>query len=255
MDDDRSTVAGFVGGTGSATVFPTCLAEQLRPSLARTVADLLGRHGVNATVSHRTTCCGQPAWNSGLVAEARRVARHTLRALARTRQAVVVPSGSCATMMREHWPELFRGTRDESAARDVADRVREFSEFLAPLVQDAAPAVDRVAYHDSCHMLRELGVRAEPRQVLASAGTVVDEMPTWQLCCGFGGTFSVKLPEISAAMADEKLDSVAAIGADVLVGCDLSCLMHLEGRAERRGMRLKTRHLAEHVADAGTPRG
>ncbi len=233
----------------TVTLVPTCLVEQLRPSLEGAVVKVLEDHGAKVELSRGSTCCGQPAWNGGLAEEARRVARTTLKALSRTSTPIIVPSGSCATMMREFWPELFRGTRQERDAKAVASRVREFSEYIAPLVGETGPSSEAVAYHDSCHMLRELGIKEQPRVLLAEAGTEVVEMQTGHLCCGFGGTFSVKLPEVSVAMADEKLNSVEETGTGTLVGCDLSCLVHLEGRAERRGMGLKVQHLAEYMVE------
>jgi len=235
----------------AVTVFPTCLVELTRPDVGAAAIRVLRREGHPCRLARGATCCGQPAWNAGFVDEARRVARRSLKALARTPGPVVVPSGSCATMIHEYWPELFKGTRQEVAAGDVAARVREFSDYLAEgRGEGAAPEREvggerKVAYHDSCHMLRELRIKQQPRQLLADAGVAVEEIPGAERCCGFGGTFSVKLPGVSLAMADEKLDEVEATGAGELIGCDVSCLMHLEGRARRRGMGLAVRHLAE----------
>jgi L-lactate dehydrogenase complex protein LldE len=218
------------------TVFPTCLVELVRPTLTGAVVTALERAGHQAAVARGVTCCGQPAWNAGYVEDARRVARRSAKALERTTGPVVVPSGSCAAMMREYWPELL-------GSRTVADRVVEFSEFVAPDTA-VADSDERVAYHDSCHMLRVLGIKEAPRALLGGDVAELSER-----CCGFGGTFSVKLPEVSTAMADEKLDEVVATGCTTLVGCDLSCLMHLEGRARRRGLDLRVRHLAEVLTD------
>jgi L-lactate dehydrogenase complex protein LldE len=227
----------------SAVVFPTCLVELVRPDMAAAVVRVLEARGHTVTVAKGTTCCGQPAWNAGYVDDARRVAKRTQKALAKTTGPVVVPSGSCAAMMHEYWPELLGDTA-------VASRVVEFSAFLAASASSGdSPRPVRgespdeqgsgVAYHDSCHMLRSLGIKEQPRALLGDAAELSER------CCGFGGTFSVKLPEVSTAMADEKLDEVVAAGCDTLVGCDLSCLMHLEGRAQRRGLGLTVRHLAE----------
>jgi L-lactate dehydrogenase complex protein LldE len=240
-------------GSGARVLFSTCLVETLRPDLVDATLRVLRDHGLEAEPARGATCCGQPAWNIGLRDDARRVARTSLAALGGAGQ-VVVPSGSCATMMREFWPALFEGTREAADASSVSERVVELSSLLAdqsPAGQ--APRANRtVAYHDSCHMLRELQVHDQPRGVLAAAGTAVREIDGAELCCGFGGTFSVKLPEISVAMADEKLDAVVAAGCDELVGCDLSCLMHLEGRARQRGLDVRTSHLVEHLERAST---
>ncbi len=234
------------------TIFPTCLADTLRPALASQVRDVLAGVGVETTLARRTTCCGQPAYNAGYETEARRVARPTLRSLAKTTGPIVVPSGSCTAMMARHWPHLFAGTVDEARARDVATRVTELSQAIAGATapDDGAPAHERgpVAYHGSCHLERELGARDEPRDALRAAGHEVREPADAHLCCGFGGTFSVKLPAVSTAMADEKLDTLSATGASEVVGCDLSCLVHLEARARSRELPLRFRHLAEQLA-------
>jgi len=223
----------------AVVVFPTCLVELVAPAVGQAVVRALEARGYTVTVGRGATCCGQPAWNAGYVKDARRVARRTAKALDRTTGPVVVPSGSCAAMMHEYWPELL----GESGV-GVASRVVEFSAFLgAGADVQARPAGDGVAYHDSCHMLRSLGIKEEPRRLLGGTAELSER------CCGFGGTFSVKLPEVSTAMADEKLDEVVAAGCDTLVGCDLSCLMHLDGRARRRGLGLTVRHLAEVLAD------
>lgn len=240
------TIAEEVG------VFTTCLVDQLRPDIADAVLGLLRHHGYRPVRVRGGTCCGQPAWNTGLISSARRVARRTLRAVADTTDPVVVPSGSCATMMHEFWPELFRNTRDEAAAIAAAQRVTELSAFLAPyaVARGEVSGAERIVYHDSCHMLRELGIYEAPRRLLAADGINVVDIGGAELCCGFGGTFSVKLPEISIAMADEKLDAVVATGVRRIVGCDYSCLLHLQGRAERRGLDIEARHIAEVLESA-----
>lgn len=239
---------------GSATVGPdhvvlfvTCLADSVRPSLAEQVLDLLRRAGADPVLARGATCCGQPAFNAGFNDDAARVATRTVRALDATTGTIVVPSGSCTTMLLRHLPHLLAGTRWEAAAQAVAGRVQELSTYLADRLPARASGADDddVAYHDSCHMLRELGEHDAPRALLSAAGHPVREMPGQDRCCGFGGTFSVKLPAISVAMADEKLDEAVATGARVLASCDLSCVLHLEGRARRRGLELDVCHLAE----------
>lgn len=201
------------------------------------------------------TCCGQPAYNSGFSPQARRVARVTLHALAQTVGPIVVPAGSCAAMMSCHWPALFADDRDAELARAVSARVVEFSAILATR-QDALRRLGlrwpgRVAYHDSCHMLRELGLHEEPRAVLGC----IDELDLVPLagadrCCGFGGTFAIRYPDVSVAMADSKLDEARRASIDALVSADPGCVMQLGGRGARtRGPRVL--HLATLLHQAG----
>lgn len=158
-------------------------------------------------------------------------------------------------MIRDHWPTVFAGTRDEGAAREVSLRVHEFSALMGDAESPEPPPAERIAeapvvYHDSCHMLRGLGLRQSPRLLLEAAGIGVQAIPGAERCCGFGGTFSVKLPEVSVAMADEKLDEIVSCGVRRVVGCDVSCLLHLSGRASRRGLDLEFTHLAEALDEA-----
>jgi L-lactate dehydrogenase complex protein LldE len=220
-------------------LFATCLGDLVFPEAVEDAERLLRAAGHQVEFPRRQVCCGQPAFNAGYVDDARRVARTTHRALAKTDGPIVVPSGSCAAMMTHYWPELLGDS-------NVSERVVEFSAYFSrsgghTSVSDRGMS-SRVAYHDSCHMLRVLGIKNEPRALLGGDEHVAELS---ERCCGFGGTFSVKLPEVSTAMADEKLDEVVATGCTTLVGCDLSCLMHLGGRAGRRGLDLDVRHLAE----------
>jgi L-lactate dehydrogenase complex protein LldE len=238
----------------------TCLVDAVEPEVGVAAVRLLRAAGCAVSFPADQTCCGQPAWNAGFAEAAGAVARTTLLALERDdADTVVVPAGSCATMIRVFWPELFEVLGDADAAeraRRVGARTRELTEFLAghelPLRHGPPPApAAKVAYHHSCHMLRELGLKAQPEALLAAArgGARVD----WQgaeRCCGFGGLFSVKQPETSVAMADDKLASLDATGAELLVGADTSCLLHLRGRAERTGRAVRVRHIAEVLAEA-----
>ena len=198
------------------------------------------------------TCCGQPAWNSGFVPEARRVARRTLRAL-EPYAAVVLPAGSCTAMIRLHWRHLFHGKPEQDLAGRVSERVFELSQYLVDVlgVTELGPPRPLTAcYHDSCHMLRELGVRDQPRRLLAAVAELV-ELPRADRCCGFGGTFSIRYPDVSTAMVDDKLAAAAQSGAAVLVSADPGCLMQIEGRAARVGNPLRVAHLATLLAEAG----
>ncbi|HUR78950.1 MAG TPA: (Fe-S)-binding protein [Acidimicrobiales bacterium] len=243
----------------SVAIFPTCVVDAVSPEVGFATARVLTRRGCDVSVAERTTCCGQPAWNSGHVEPAAAVARTTLAgveaALRDGADAVVVPAGSCTTMIRVFWPELFAAVGQHDAAhraRAIAPKVFELSEYLqrCDVPVDIAEAnIDRsVRYHPSCHMLRELGVDAQPGDALRSAGYAVDVGPA--RCCGFGGLFSVKLPETSIAMADEILDAAVADGATDVVAADGSCLLQLATRAEARRMPLRFRHLAVAIDDA-----
>lgn len=235
----------------SIALFPTCVLEALAPDVGAAVIRVLRATGNEVHIPNDVTCCGQPAWNAGFPEEAARVARTSLEALAADdADAVVVPAGSCATMMRVYWPELFRIVDDAEArtmAQDLLPRVSEFTEFVAeaPDLDPAASAAAEIAYHHSCHMLRELHIEAQPLDLLEDAGNEVVSWDGAQRCCGFGGLFSIKQPEISVAMADDKIDSLAETTATCLVGSDLSCLYQLEGRMRALDIDLPVRHIAE----------
>ena len=242
------------------TLFPTCVIDAVDPEAGLAAARVLERAGCTVDIAEGATCCGQPAWNAGHADAAAKVARTTLDALATAEtEAVVVPAGSCATMMRVFWQELFEiaGTAaDREKVAEVAAKTYELSEFLAG--RDA-PATTRpdpspTVYHRSCHMLRELGIVDQPETLLDATGADRRATTAEDRCCGFGGLFSVKLPEVSVAMADDVLDAAVATGATRVVGCDASCLLHLEGRSRRRGIDLEFRHLAE-VLDSATDPG
>ncbi len=230
----------------------TCLSDLIAPSVAAATATVLRRTGAEVVVPRGQTCCGQPGWSSGHPDEARRVARHTLRVFSRRPGTVVVPSGSCAAMVVHGYPELFAGLAEERAAHDLAARTVEFSQFVTRngLHRTTGPATS-VTYHDSCHMMRVLGERDSPRACLGSvAGVELREMTQATTCCGFGGTFSVNFPEVSGRLGEEKARDAAATGADELIGCDVSCLTHIAGRAHRLDIPLRVRHLAELLAAA-----
>jgi L-lactate dehydrogenase complex protein LldE len=219
-------------------LFATCLGDL---AFADAVADaemLLRRAGFEVEVPSRQVCCGQPAFNSGHRAAARRVARTFVKAFSRE-APIVVPSGSCATMVSHYLPELVGVEPYE---------VYELSAFLVDVGYRPLPRNEgrRVAYHDSCHMLRELKIVEPPRRLLSASGAEVVPLERPDLCCGFGGTFSVRQPEVSVAMADDKLGGAA--GARFLVTADPGCLMHLRGRAERVGAPVRVVHLATALA-------
>jgi L-lactate dehydrogenase complex protein LldE len=228
----------------------TCLSDLIAPSVAASARTVLERAGVEVVVPRRQTCCGQPGWSSGHPEQAIPVARQALRAF-RGDDPVVVPSGSCAAMVRHGYQDLFAGRPEEAEAREMADRTVELTQFLAREGLRPRPRGEgSVTHHDSCHMLRLLGERESPRTVIAGVdGLELREMEQTDVCCGFGGTFSVNFPEVSGRLGEEKARNAAATGADELVACDLSCLMHIAGRARRCGIPLRVRHLAEVLAE------
>jgi L-lactate dehydrogenase complex protein LldE len=222
----------------SVQLFATCLGDLAFPQAVADAETLLRQAGYDVEFPARQVCCGQPAFNSGHRRAARRVARSFARAFSHE-LPVVVPSGSCATMASHYLPELLGVEHYE---------VWELSAFLGsvgfrPLPRNAGR---RVSYHDSCHMLRELGISAEPRRLLGGSGAELVPFARPDLCCGFGGTFSVRQPEVSVAMADEKLAGGAATGT--IVTADPGCLMHLRGRAEKAGSPVRVVHLATALA-------
>jgi L-lactate dehydrogenase complex protein LldE len=224
-------------------LFATCLGDQFFAEACADAVRLLRHVGVHVEVPAGQTCCGQPAYNAGRRGEAERMARHTLDALAAS-EYVVLPSGSCAGMIRCFYPTLVAD--GDGRALAVASRTYELSQFLVEVlgVDRLGSGLDgmRVAYHHSCHALRELGVRDAPLTLLRGCGAHVEPWIAAEECCGFGGLFSAKLPEVSAGMADRKLDTLPAV--DFVTSTDAGCLLQLSGRAERRGSNARFRHLA-----------
>jgi len=228
------------------------MVDQLMPKVGMAMAEVLERLGYQVDFPEDQTCCGQPAFNSGYWAEARTVARHFLKTFA-SADAVVVPSGSCTAMIAHHFADLFH-KEPETLARVHAleQRVWEFSTFLTRVagVEDVGARFDDVVtFHDGCHGLRELGVRDEPRRLLAHVrGLELREMLPAEECCGFGGTFAVKFAELSGAMARTKLEAIRRSGARTVVSLDPSCLLQIQGVLSRAGSQVRTMHLAEVLA-------
>jgi L-lactate dehydrogenase complex protein LldE len=226
--------------------------DLFRPSLGFAAVRLLEQAGCRVEVPPAQTCCGQPAQNSGDSASARALARRVIEAFAGF-DYVVGPSGSCMATIRNDYPRLFAADPHwRERAEDLAGRSHELLSFLVDVrgmrrVHAAYPG--KVAYHDSCSGLRGLGIRAQPRVLLASVeGLRLTEMPDSEVCCGFGGTFCVKYPAISAKLADDKLAAIESSGADTVLGGDLGCLLHLVGRLKRRGKPMRVFHAAEVLA-------
>jgi L-lactate dehydrogenase complex protein LldE len=234
------------------SIFVTCIVDQLFPQAGMAMATVLERLGFDIHFPEAQTCCGQPAFNSGYRDDARTIARHTLRVLEGS-DFVVVPSGSCTAMISHHYEELFEEAAPEhKATAELSARVYEFSRFLVEVgkAEDVGARFEGVVtYHDSCHALRELKIKTGPRRLLSHVrGLELREMDTAEECCGFGGTFSVKFPEVSGGMARTKIDSIVRTGASTVVSIDSSCLMQLQGAISRAGLPIRTMHLAEVLA-------
>ena len=236
----------------------TCLADLFRPSVAFNSIHLLEQAGCEVSVPTQQTCCGQPAYNTGDYEASRPIAMQVIENF-EFADYVVVPSGSCAGMISRHYPRLFEGEWRQRAI-DLAAKTFELTTFLtqiAPLTAryDVTEKHSEITYHDGCAGLRELGIKDQPRQLLREqCGTGVRELNHSEVCCGFGGTFCAKMPELSNKMVSDKLDNALASGATMLAGGDLGCLMNIAGRAKRLGVNIEVRHIAELLAgDLGSP--
>ena len=234
----------------------TCMVDAFYPAVGTAVVEILEAQGIAVEFSCDQTCCGQPAFNGGFWNDARAMARHTLDVFSMTAGPIVVPSGSCADMIAHRYPELLRDDMEYvSKAKHVAVRTYEFTQFLVDelgLSDAGASCRGRAAYHPSCHGLRGLNLREQPQTLLAHVdGLEQVELPCAEECCGFGGLFSVTMSAISGAMLERKLDHLIASGADMLVGSDVSCLMHMAGGLQRRGSQIAVKHIAEVLNEHG----
>jgi L-lactate dehydrogenase complex protein LldE len=233
-------------------LFVTCLVDLFRPTVGFAAVKLLEAAGCEVAVPTSQTCCGQPAYNSGDRRNARAIARQVVAAF-EPFDYVVAPSGSCAGMLKRHYPELLGDDAEwQARATAFAGKVHELTSFLVDVRRmtavDAAFA-GKVTYHDSCSGLRELGVVRQPRQLLESvAGLSLVEMGEADVCCGFGGTFCVKYPEISNAIVEKKTAHIAATGAGTVLAGDLGCLMNIAGKLQRQSIPVAARHVAEVLA-------
>lgn len=239
-------------------LFVTCIVDSLFPEVGESVVAVLERLGIEVEFPLAQTCCGQPGYNAGFRPEARRLALSTMDIFEASPAPIVVPSGSCAAMVVHGYPDLFHDDPHNLVrARALAARTFEFSQFLIEVLQLDPAAVaagarwdEKVTFHTSCHLLRGLGVKDAGQKLLAAVdGADVAPLAGAEQCCGFGGLFAVKHGDISAAILDNKLAAVRATGATTLVGCDMSCLMHMQGGLTRDGSAVRCRHLAE-VLDA-----
>ncbi len=234
-------------------LFVTCLVDLTRPVVGFAAVKLLEAAGCRVSVPEAQTCCGQPAYNSGDSPDAADIARHVIDTFSGF-DYVVVPSGSCGGMIKHHYPELFDADPAWGPkARALTEKTHELVSFLCDVRdfkgRDAAHAAT-ATYHDSCSSLREMNVKAQPRALLSAVrGLDIVEGAEAETCCGFGGLFCVKYPEISAKMVDAKVDDIVKTGADTVLAGDLGCLMNIAGRLHRRQTGIAARHIAEVLAD------
>jgi L-lactate dehydrogenase complex protein LldE len=218
------------------------------------VVRLLKRFGVETIFPQGQTCCGKPADSGGYSHASRKAAEHFISVFDRSDDPIVIPSGSCASMVKNHYPELFKDDSSlRSKAERIASRTYELTQFLAHVLKAHEAGLTgrgTITYHASCQLTRELGVVEEPIMLLRSLkGADFIPMPNADRCCGFGGIFMAKLPEVSMAMADEKLDSILSTGADTVTGCDHGCLMNIADAVKRRGSNVLVKHIAVVLAE------
>lgn len=237
-------------------LFVTCLVDMMRPSIGFAALRLLEAAGCEVVVPRAQTCCGQPGYNSGDRKSARALARKVLAEFEGC-DYLVAPSGSCSGMIRAHYPDLFSDEpADLERVQRLCGRTYELTDFLlnvAKLKEVPGRFQGTITYHDSCSGLREMGVKSQPRALLDKVpGLTLREMPEAEACCGFGGMFAVKFGEISARIADNKCENVAATGADAVVLGDLGCMLNIEGRLRRRGDKTRVLHVAEVLAGQET---
>ena len=231
-------------------LFVTCLVDQFAPAVGVSVVNILESRGIEVHFPPDQTCCGQPAFNSGFRNDARPVASRFLDVFEATDGPIVCPSGSCVAMVRNYYEDLFREYPQELArAERLSQRIFEFSEFIVDVlgIEDLGVNTDVDAtYHRCCHLLRELHVDVQPNTLLNNVdGLQMRPMVRDEVCCGFGGAFSVKMSDVSTAMLDEKLDNVLATGASTLIAGDTGCIMHMQGGLRRRGSNVQVVHIVE----------
>lgn len=233
--------------------FVTCLIDQLCPNVGASAVEVLRRAGCEVVFDDRQTCCGQPAFNTGYRNEARKFAKRFIEIFEESdADAIVSPSGSCTAMVK-HFYELFPTDENwRNRAEKIAAKTYEFGSFLVNVlkIEDVGASFKgRLTWHDACHGLRDLNLKDEPRKLLRSVKNAeFVEMPNADVCCGFGGTFSVKYPEISIAILDNKIEAIEKTEAQAIVSCDSSCLMQIGGRLSRKGSKIKAVHIAEILA-------
>ncbi len=239
-----------------AQLFITCLGDQFYTGTLENMVHILERLGVELVFPAGQTCCGQPLFNNGFEDRTRTVALNFLRLFNQDEAPIIGPSGSCVSMVRRHYPELFpEGTPEHALASQVAARTYEFTEFLVDVLQVTdlgAVYPHKVTYHASCHYLRELGLKNEARRLLAAVkGLELIPLNEEDTCCGFGGAFSVTFPEVSRAMMENKVNNIIASGADTVVTCEPGCLMNVAGGLRRAGSDIRAMHIIDLLAGEG----
>ena len=232
-------------------IFVPCFIDQLYPTVALNMVKVLRKAGCEVHYNANQTCCGQPAFNAGFWEDAKDVCKKFITDFSGV-DAVVAPSASCIGFVKNYYPQLFANSTYSTQVDDLGKRVFEFSDFLVNQlkVEDVGATFEAAAtYHDSCAALRECHLKQEPRKLLANVrGLSIAEMNDVETCCGFGGTFAVKFDAISAAMADQKLTNAAATGAQYIISTDMSCLMHIDGAAKKKGLAIQSMHIADVLA-------
>lgn len=236
----------------TVSLFIQCLVDTMFPKTGEAMMDVFDRFSIPFDYPRGQTCCGQPAFNSGYRRDAASAAQHFID-IFKDAEVIVCPSGSCVHMVRHHYPALFEDDPEmQDKALSIGEKTFEFTQYLVDVLGITDPQTEiqgTVTYHDSCHLSRGLGINEQPRALLKNIkGLTFAEMKDSDTCCGFGGTFSVNYPEISVAMVDEKIDNILATGANIVTGCDISCLMNIWGRLSRRGEKVEVVHIADLLA-------
>ena len=233
-----------------AQLFITCLGDQFYTSTLQNMTHLLERLGVGLVFPNEQTCCGQPLFNNGFEDKTRAVALNFMRAFAKSDAPIIGPSGSCVSMVKHHYPDLFpTGTPEHALARDIAARTFEFTEYLVNVLKVTdvgAVYPHKVTYHASCHYLREMGLKTEARTLLnAVKGLEFVPLDEEETCCGFGGAFTVTYPEVSRSMMENKVKNIIASGADTVVMCEPGCLMNVAGGLHKAGSDIRAMHIID----------
>jgi L-lactate dehydrogenase complex protein LldE len=235
------------------TLFASCMVDQLAPAVGESTVDVLEYLGLTVNFLDDQTCCGQPAFNSGFRSEALPVAKRFIELFEQVEGPIVVPSGSCAAMVRNYYGDLFRDDLNLiERARRVGERLYELTEFISQFFGGDAIAGqldDTATYHKCCHLLREIGVDEQPLEILSQVeGLEMTPLERADVCCGFGGAFSVKMPDISSAILDEKIDYIEATQAKTVIAADTGCVYQMQGGLRRRGSDVQVVHIAEVLA-------